>query len=309
MQTATQSGKYGADTKPAYYPVSFGHLAVVSVLTFGLYQIYWFYKNWVFIRDRDQSNISPWARALLSPFYCWTFAEDLETNSHSDDKRVVPIWALVLYTVFLLCGLLPFLLGYLPFLAFIFLRPAVQHINNLNVDTSVKRNSAFSLRKAMVLLVTGPLFFSLVASEVGLIPSVEVIAGQNLWARDRAFLERSGAIEPSEEVLLFYSYGTWSIEEDGNMLTDRRVVSYFIDPSTGEWSMASARYEDITAYSVEPGGIFGTTVLTIQKIDGLWFSLFLPGGNNGDVQFINLLSTRALDATQTTPTAIRGIEE
>jgi hypothetical protein len=40
MQTATQFGKYGADTKPAYYPVSFGHLAVVSVLTFKSWPIY-----------------------------------------------------------------------------------------------------------------------------------------------------------------------------------------------------------------------------------------------------------------------------
>jgi hypothetical protein len=42
---------------------------VLYLLTFGLYAIYWFGRNWQFIRSRDNRNILPLGRALLSAFW------------------------------------------------------------------------------------------------------------------------------------------------------------------------------------------------------------------------------------------------
>ena len=41
----------------------------MSICTLGIYEIYWFYKNWRLIRDERQINISPLLRGIFSPFF------------------------------------------------------------------------------------------------------------------------------------------------------------------------------------------------------------------------------------------------
>ena len=49
-----------------------------------------------------------------------------------------------------------------------------------------------------------------------------------------------GVLEPGEKVLWFYSDGLLSIESDGNLLTDRRVVSYWEDEGIAELARLAA---------------------------------------------------------------------
>ncbi len=37
---------------PIFFPASRTKLLVMSLCTFGLYEYYWFYKNWKLVRDR-----------------------------------------------------------------------------------------------------------------------------------------------------------------------------------------------------------------------------------------------------------------
>lgn len=36
---------------PYYFPVSNTKLVLMSLATLGFYELYWFYKNWVFVKD------------------------------------------------------------------------------------------------------------------------------------------------------------------------------------------------------------------------------------------------------------------
>jgi hypothetical protein len=45
--------------RPLFFPVSITKFLLLSIGTLGLYEIYWFYKNWGFIKARDRSDISP----------------------------------------------------------------------------------------------------------------------------------------------------------------------------------------------------------------------------------------------------------
>jgi hypothetical protein len=56
------SGAHDADLH--FFAVSPIKMVVLSVCTFGIYQIYWFYKHWVLIKERSEPLIVPWARAL-----------------------------------------------------------------------------------------------------------------------------------------------------------------------------------------------------------------------------------------------------
>ncbi len=58
------------DGEPAFFAVSQTKLLVMSMCTLGLYQYYWFYKNWRIIRDRNNENISPFWRTFFIVFYC-----------------------------------------------------------------------------------------------------------------------------------------------------------------------------------------------------------------------------------------------
>lgn len=60
------------ETLTPFFPVSTNKLLVMSICTLGLYQVYWFYKNWQHIRRREQSNISPAPRALFSILFCYS---------------------------------------------------------------------------------------------------------------------------------------------------------------------------------------------------------------------------------------------
>ena len=38
---------------PLYFPVSNTKLVLLSVCTLGLYEFYWFYKNWALVKERE----------------------------------------------------------------------------------------------------------------------------------------------------------------------------------------------------------------------------------------------------------------
>ncbi len=57
-------------TEPLFFPVSVAKLIVLSIFTIGLYQFYWFYKNWCLIRQHEKSDISPFWRTFFVYFYC-----------------------------------------------------------------------------------------------------------------------------------------------------------------------------------------------------------------------------------------------
>lgn len=57
--------------EPPFFAVSVSKLAVMSVCTMGLYQIYWFYRNWRSIKERDRSRIMPPLRSFFGILYCY----------------------------------------------------------------------------------------------------------------------------------------------------------------------------------------------------------------------------------------------
>ncbi len=52
-----------------YYPVSMAKLFMLTIGTLGFYQIFWFYRNWKYIRQRDDSAIMPFRRAVFIPIW------------------------------------------------------------------------------------------------------------------------------------------------------------------------------------------------------------------------------------------------
>lgn len=59
----------GYRATPCFLYVSGLRLILMDLLTVGLFEQYWFYRNWRYLRDRDKLDISPFWRTWLNIFF------------------------------------------------------------------------------------------------------------------------------------------------------------------------------------------------------------------------------------------------
>ena len=116
-----------------WFPVSPAKLAVLSIYTFGAYELYWFYKNWRLVKEREHSDIMPFWRAFFGFFFCYALfkriaksAEDANLPSFSAGGLTAG-WIIVT-----LLWRLPDAYWLLSSFAFLFFMPVQQTVNKLN---------------------------------------------------------------------------------------------------------------------------------------------------------------------------------
>jgi hypothetical protein len=150
-----------------FFAVSVAKLAVMSVFTFNLYQVYWFYKNWQRIAERERI-VWPLARAIFAVFYCYPcFARirDHEGVSQLDSR----LHALPLAIGFIATNLtwrLPDPWGWISLLSFLFLLPIQSHVNRLNAlaSPSHDRNNRFSGWNWATVVISGGIMLLAIAA-------------------------------------------------------------------------------------------------------------------------------------------------
>jgi hypothetical protein len=54
-----------------YYPQPLWRLARLSLATFGIYELFWFFRNWRWLKARSGLDVSPLRRSLLAPFFAY----------------------------------------------------------------------------------------------------------------------------------------------------------------------------------------------------------------------------------------------
>lgn len=65
-----------------YFTTSNFKLTVMSICTFGIYELYWFYKNWVLIKERTGQNIMPFWRAFFGPIWAYSCFKHIKNSSN-----------------------------------------------------------------------------------------------------------------------------------------------------------------------------------------------------------------------------------
>ena len=109
----------------AYFTVGAVKFSLMSLTTVGIYGLYWFYRNWRIIRDRDQSQISPFWRAFFAPI--WTFSMGSRFTEEAKGQNFslgLPVIALgVIYLLLNALWRLPDPYGLVTLLTFIPLLP------------------------------------------------------------------------------------------------------------------------------------------------------------------------------------------
>lgn len=72
--------------KPLFLYIPTGRLIALSIVTLSLYESYWVYRNWRYIKERDNLQIRPFWRGIFGVFFC----HGLLRRIHGDtDARAV----------------------------------------------------------------------------------------------------------------------------------------------------------------------------------------------------------------------------
>ncbi len=95
------------------YVVSITKFWLLAIGTLGLFSVYWHYSNWVRIRDQDNENIWPVARAIFQIFFFHSLFRRIETRLRASGSDFY--WSFEgLATLLVISNVLGYVLGYLP---------------------------------------------------------------------------------------------------------------------------------------------------------------------------------------------------
>ena len=130
-------------------------------------------------------------------------------------------------------------------------------------------------------------------SVTGVVPSTRVQTGSELATGHLATLRRHSIISDDENVEYFYSPGLLSILESGNVLTQKRLITYSTDEDDA-LNVHHLSRDEITDVVLElQGGQFSDSVYKINTKDPeRWLELVLSVELKGDRKFVRNLRNR-----------------
>lgn len=88
-----------------YIPTS--RLIVMSILTLGLYDAYWIYRNWRFFKERDGLSIQPFWRGVFGLFHITSLLKKIKTDPSANsiaEARFSPGWLASCWIILMLVG-------------------------------------------------------------------------------------------------------------------------------------------------------------------------------------------------------------
>lgn len=148
-----------AEAVPAatFFAVSVPKLAVMSLFTFGAYEVYWHYRNWRLERRRSDRRFSVLLRALLGPLFAFLLFEHVQGQQRALDLPAIPEpGALALaYLILSATWRLPepwWLIAVFNFLPLLVVQAGVNRLN-ARVAPLAPRNDRYSAANVIALLL------------------------------------------------------------------------------------------------------------------------------------------------------------
>ncbi|MGE5650348.1 MAG: hypothetical protein ACM34A_09130 [Bacillota bacterium] len=158
---AAQAATHAAarNDEPPFFAVSLFKLALMSVCTAGFYELYWYYRNWQRIKQREGSRIMPFWRAFFSFFFCYQCIARIRDlgNARGMPMRAPAGLLAAGWIVTTMLWKLPDPYWWASSLAVIFLLPAQAHANRLNAAACPghERNARLSAWNWLVVALGG----------------------------------------------------------------------------------------------------------------------------------------------------------
>jgi hypothetical protein len=84
---SSEIDKYTAQNSTEFFPVSEGKLITLYILSFGLYGVFWFYKNWKLQQKTMDKKIYPVWRAIFSIFFTHSLFKRINQSAVHLEKQ------------------------------------------------------------------------------------------------------------------------------------------------------------------------------------------------------------------------------
>lgn len=86
-------------SEPPFFAVSTGKLLLMTLATLGLYELVWFYRQWVVIKRREGSSLWPLPRTIFGPLFSWALFRriaDMQRQQGIGTPLAAGLWAAIL---------------------------------------------------------------------------------------------------------------------------------------------------------------------------------------------------------------------
>jgi hypothetical protein len=143
-----------------YFPVSATKLVVLSLCSFGLYGLYWFYRQWKLEAARTHEDLSPFWRAVFAPLFANSLFNRIKgfgDEGSLPPAGYSPAFLAVIFWVLNVSWRLPdpaWLLGLFTFLPLLPVRAAVAAINR-TYTPKADANARFSGANVALVVIGG----------------------------------------------------------------------------------------------------------------------------------------------------------
>jgi hypothetical protein len=148
-----------------YFSLSLIKFILLYLCTLGLYDFYWFYKNWKAIQTQTQEKMFPFGRALFAFVYCHTFFRIVAISA----KRLgfPPTYSPGLLPVVYIACKIAFVyphpwwvLWFLGFIPLLFIQHTI-NLNNSKTSLTYQEALSFSWSEIFIVIVGGLLLAAL----------------------------------------------------------------------------------------------------------------------------------------------------
>ncbi|WP_256775700.1 MULTISPECIES: hypothetical protein [unclassified Stenotrophomonas] len=183
-----RAGLLQATDKPMYFAPGTFKLAAMSLATFGLYTMYWFWRNWQAIQRESGQDLWPWARAVFCPLWCFScFAQLADLVRGRRRELAFPVALLgIVFLVLNLVGRLDNAASLLAFLSFVPLLPVNALLRQYHRDERIDstRLDRLTIWHVLILLAGGMLLLMLLAVIILGEVSINLPQGTLTWIDD-----------------------------------------------------------------------------------------------------------------------------
>ncbi len=143
---------------------------LLSIVSFGLYDIWWMYKGWKFFKEKDNLDIMPFPRALFALFFMIGLFDRIQDFAHENGyaKTFSSLGCFLGVIGFNLLGRLPEPYFIISFISFLFFVPALEAFNygvRRSPDYEVVETEQFNARQ-IILLICGGIMWLLILMEL-----------------------------------------------------------------------------------------------------------------------------------------------
>ncbi|QNF31502.1 hypothetical protein HUW51_01715 [Adhaeribacter swui] len=155
-------------TVETQYLISVPKFILLSILSFGLYEIWWVYKAWRFYQQKEDLDIMPAGRALFNLFFLYTLLKKIK--NYANQKGVTTRYSVDLlfigYLVSVFITKLPNGFGLLLGMSSVlFLIPPFKALNfakRNSPELTVLEQNYFSGRQIAVLVIGAMMWFVII---------------------------------------------------------------------------------------------------------------------------------------------------